>query len=248
MVSLISQIHWGSKHDMSSGPKGSSGGGAKETVLLRKAVPKYGFAGRKLPKESVDPSSESRPPAPTLDRSRPGLSTGNGLASGPGTQQKPVAVVGASFHSHSSSVADFRSKGESRGLDSELRAAPFLSSPSSTPNLVERDATQAERDCQNSQLPQPTQQNVPSLSQPHWDVQDQNAPTGVSTSVGEQPEDVIPLRASGSGGEQLQAVREERDKLRAELNAQLQVNAELKRLLVASVGDDLYERVENLCR
>ena len=40
----------------------------------------------------------------------------------------------------------------------------------------------------------------------------------------------------------------ERDALKQDLEVQLKVNAELKKLLVASVGEDLSQRVERLAR
>ena len=239
--------------------KTTSLSGAKETVLLRKPAPKYGFAGRKLPKEPVNtglghssgstPSTISSSPS---ERNKQVSLTNTGLVSGASPQQKPVAVVGASFHSHSSSVADFRAKKELTTGDHQ--SAQLLGSASSTPNLVDSvgGATTATLTSQVKNLnpfESSTLNNHGSIK-PQWYIQGQNA-SNASITEENQAGDMINERgmaSSSSLSEELQAVKEERDKLRKELNAQLQVNTELKRLLVASVGDDLYQRVENLCR
>lgn len=48
--------------------------------------------------------------------------------------------------------------------------------------------------------------------------------------------------------DKLQKAQEEVEKLKSQLEVQLQVNSELKRLLVASVGEDFERRIENLAR
>ncbi|GFR88141.1 Golgin-45 [Elysia marginata] len=236
--------------------KVSSPSGAKETVLLRKPAPKYGFTGRKLPKEPVNSSTPTQPPASTpqvISSSHLPLPSN---ASTKPQQERPVAVVGASFHSHASSVADFRAKGEYPGMTLDHQDPQSLSSSSSTPNLLftgqaEADAavSASQSNKNSSKLSQSTQQTLPGTAQSQY-LSEQNTSPNASTTEENQAESEgdKTLSSGPSLGEQLQAVREERDKLKTELNAQLQVNTELKRLLVASVGDDLYERVENLCR
>lgn len=51
-----------------------------------------------------------------------------------------------------------------------------------------------------------------------------------------------------SDAEKLRKAEQETEMLKSQLEVQLQVNAELKRLLVASVGEDLERRIENLAR
>ncbi|KAK7090221.1 hypothetical protein V1264_010048 [Littorina saxatilis] len=51
-----------------------------------------------------------------------------------------------------------------------------------------------------------------------------------------------------STAEKLERAEKEIEMLKAQLEVQLQVNAEIKRLLVASVGDDFERKVENLAR
>ena len=48
--------------------------------------------------------------------------------------------------------------------------------------------------------------------------------------------------------EKLEKVGKEIEMLKSQLEIQLQVNAEIKRLLVASVGEDFERKVENLAR
>lgn len=246
---------------MSTASKVRNSSGAKETVLLRKPAPKYGFAGRKLPKEPVKLPETPSSGLPVQAINSP-LGVKNPQLSSSGTksqQGKPVAVVGASFHSHALSVADFRAKGEYSGGISDQQSTLLFSSSASTPSLIAN--VQEEDHCQAglnaSRLSNTTTiqkavlgTNGNSHCQSQWYLTDQNTLTSnTSLNAGKTEElDENTSWSIQSLNEQLQATKEERDKLRTELNAQLQVNAELKRLLVASVGDDLYERVENLCR
>ncbi|RUS69221.1 hypothetical protein EGW08_023017 [Elysia chlorotica] len=242
--------------------KAISPSGAKETVLLRKPAPKYGFAGRKLPKESVTgvTPSPAHPSDSTVSEISPSSDKGNqvqlsntlnnGLSSSTKPQQKPVAVVGASFHSHASSVADFCAKGQISSVDHQSA----LASSSSSPSLADSGESAVASSVQNLDTAELRSKNLPDSLQPQWYLQDRNASNSSITedfqagdASAETESSSVPS-ALPSQSEQLQAVKDERDKLRKELNAQLQVNAELKRLLVASVGDDLYKRVENLCR
>ena len=48
--------------------------------------------------------------------------------------------------------------------------------------------------------------------------------------------------------EKLEKAEKEIEMLKSQLEIQLQVNAEIKRLLVASVGEDFERKVENLAR
>ena len=48
--------------------------------------------------------------------------------------------------------------------------------------------------------------------------------------------------------EKLEKAEKEIEMLKSQLEIQLQVNAEIKRLLVASVGDDFERKVEGLAR
>ena len=51
-----------------------------------------------------------------------------------------------------------------------------------------------------------------------------------------------------SMAEKLEKAEKEIEMLKSQLEIQLQVNAEIKRLLVASVGDDFERKVEGLAR
>lgn len=64
------------------------------------------------------------------------------------------------------------------------------------------------------------------------------------------PDSSLLVRAIEGPGdaEKLDKAKQEVQKLKSQLEIQLQVNAELKRLLVASVGDDFERRIENLAR
>ncbi|XP_064638876.1 golgin-45-like [Lineus longissimus] len=55
-------------------------------------------------------------------------------------------------------------------------------------------------------------------------------------------------RMNDKYNEKVKQIREERNELKKELEVQFQVNTELKKLLVASVGEDIQHRVERLVR
>ncbi|GFN74098.1 DNA-directed RNA polymerase subunit [Plakobranchus ocellatus] len=249
---------------MSTNSKATSSSAAKETVLLRKPAPKYSFDGRKLPKNPettvLEISSGKKHLANFGQDGSSNFQTGQNIRSNSSltletkVQQKPVAVVGASFQSNKDFDAGF-SKEEhvdtAKIPVSKNQNAYLFKSPSVPISLGSSTACN-----QNSTLTlnSLSQSNELVNSHSHVDSsrQTQSSPLQQKTSGASivVPHDAPMSECTQplSQSEQLQTVREERDKLRTELKAQLQVNAELKRLLVASVGDDLYERVENLCR
>lgn len=95
------------------------------------------------------------------------------------------------------------------------------------------------------------------------DEDDAEALAGTTADLNNQTSELVPnnetsgLVPSSSGGaiasscqcqERVRLLEEEKQLLKQQLEVQLQVNCELKKLLVASVGEDLHHRVERLTR
>lgn len=251
---------------MSQKPRSTSG--AKETVLLRQAVPKYNFNARKLPRECPEnvvlesrtdnPSSETKETGHDLTKISQMISVSNFAQKTDSHKLKPVAVVGASLQStltgdrrcsqkdadslqptKLSSVASFhdhtkkldQQDGDVRELSSHLSVRGLRNS-----SLLSTSLTRSESACNHPSSdvvnPRTRTDHILALPSPFPQNEDLNL------TLGEY------VRSY----EHFKLLENECDKLKRDLEVQLKVNAELKRLLVASIGDDLSQCVERLSR
>ncbi|KAI8743624.1 golgin-45 [Biomphalaria glabrata] len=234
-----------------SSPKPATQG--KETVLLVQAKPKYNFQNaRKLPKEVTKPDglkekvknvSLSEPEKLEILHNQLSQETSNGLSKSQAS--RPVAVVGAS-RSRIVQEKNTVIKPMSR-VASSLATVSFNSASARQNNLpVQENVPQILSSSYSSSSTFPLEL-TPSVANtsPLKDTP-KKAPeiaSGTDVSVG-----VFPRALKCEEDGKIAALEKERDKLKKDLEVQLQVNSELKRLLVASVGEDLFHRVEKLCQ
>ncbi|XP_059158357.1 golgin-45-like [Physella acuta] len=205
-------------------PKNSD---CKETVLLRKAVPKYNFQNaQKLPKDY----DKVRPVSPVTKLAEKDTdvtyTTKPTLAK---TTVKPIAVVGAS-HLQRELPATVEE------IPRDHSTATIISKQTCDTNIQPSEVSASHK---FSPSPPIQSQHVPlQPSNQHSiiSVPASTAITSVGHELGSQPSAEVTL------------LEYEKNRLKKELDIQLQVNSELKRLLVASVGEDLTQRVERLCR
>lgn len=236
--------------------------GSKETILLRHAAPKYNFSGRKLPKESTEITSSGNADyiASSLDSSAAHfpLKTDN-------AKYKPIAVVGASIQlPGTTTVGNFKTGISPFEPTQTVTAVNTVTHDSSCQNLSISRSHSNRSDSQNI----PTEGvsvNLPlSLSDSASSQQNLSSTQYMQSSVNAcatlaernqlaavpfmKKDHFYLVTEHGTWDANLKHLENERDQLKKELQVQLQVNSELKRLLVASVGDDLSQRVERLCR
>uniref|UniRef100_A0A0B6ZXQ2 Golgin-45 n=1 Tax=Arion vulgaris TaxID=1028688 RepID=A0A0B6ZXQ2_9EUPU len=246
--------------------------GSKETVLVRQAVPKYNFIARKLPKEPSQTgsselaasSSEHIGTASTQTTLSNASYVNNFSLKTDSQKQKPVAVVGASLQTPLTSDA---AKGTLKTSTApQTYASASRSNHYSTTNLeFSRNNDSDKNDNWNS----PTE----GVSLNHPVDASHCAPLTMSlsksTTINNKSSMVTETTNQISAAsvrflqketvnlasddhfrydEHLRKLEIERDIFKKDLEVQLQVNSELKRLLIASVGDDLSQRVERLCR
>lgn len=197
------------------------------TILLRQAEPKYKFTGRKLPKtEEHKSQNESRNSKSEED----GGKTLTGM--NPSASNKPVAIVEASCQSIS----------QGNTSTSVFASQAVKSNYGSNDIAMNNDInnTNASETKTNTKVDDKSPMPCNSLR-----------PTQMETVVIEDSAAALALSNitnSLSLVDRLKEVEKERDKLKVDMEVQLQVNSELKRLLVASVGEDLGERVQRLVR
>ncbi|XP_005102586.1 golgin-45 [Aplysia californica] len=252
---------------MSSTPKAKTNSGAAGTVLLRQAQPKYNFQGRKLPKETPGNKNNSDSSSDAVIMSSQSLSASNSMRKG----GKPVAVVGAQTNSSSEKSHEAKTQLVAASPISSVSSMPNLTpgTNSSASGYIPGSGHVAGSDSskdshsslgmssnQRTSLPVSasfsSQPDFANMQNSNSTVRQATMGTGDSLPSLEashaQTLAVQVLQNVHSGREQLEAVERERDSLKKDLEVQLQVNAELKKLLVASVGEDLSQRVERLAR
>lgn len=249
--------------------------GTKETVLVRQAVPKYNFSARKLPRQSGDTSSQAAGSATgksEVQETENKLTAQTFLSGGSnfpekldGIKSKPVAVVGASLQSSLTAC---------RGDDKVGLGLPQLTQSSSVQRghfqiCCTQDITSVTRECgtdSGNSRNIITEGMSVNISETSRDSPLSVKPlSGTSSQAHHLSTNVLPKSHVANHTialpllyqqrnsldfipeECIEQLENERDKLKEDLEIQLQVNAELKRLLVASVGNDLCERVEKLC-
>ncbi|KAL8594762.1 hypothetical protein ACOMHN_047480 [Nucella lapillus] len=225
-----------------------------ETVLLRHPLPKYSFQGKKLPKEppTTRPAKEGSS-LPSLPSSQPQISaavnartnqnavvtSSAGLdrksaavrpmgfpAAGktdvtPGNVVKPIAaVVAPNVRSTGKEKAWVEKTGEASGTSAALRVVPPA----------------GERQGKGGEVSLTYLPSLPAVG-----------PECVDIPV---PDAALLAHAVQGPGtlERLERAEREIFMLRSQLDVQLKVNAEIKRLLVASVGEDFERKVESLAR
>ncbi|XP_076453776.1 golgin-45-like [Babylonia areolata] len=223
-----------------------------ETVLVRHPLPKYSFQGKKLPKESP----ASLPPRPlqpqeasavisaavpvrgmTQNASDIGSAVGDRKAAAvrpftASTKPDPAPVY--NLKPNAAVVApNVRSGGGRKdrnepGRMSDSSVLVGSESVKATPSGGERGKG---KEVSVTYLP-----SVPAVS-----------PESVEIPI---PDAALLAHAveGPSLSEKLEKAEKEIAMLRSQLDVQLQVNAEIKRLLVASVGEDFERKVENLAR
>ncbi|CAL1545344.1 unnamed protein product [Lymnaea stagnalis] len=240
--------------------------GTKETVLLRQALPKYNFQqARKLPKETMVDGSHSENPIREDNLLQTQTTFGINSELLKPSSSRPVAVVGASHHirPQPDTVNDKLLTGQpnlpvlpmpvSQTYNSaSLRQAliPQSKEHPTAENPHHRTTVTGDVDTTTTFKPQMTiRQSVDLLQSENLSSSPVIAAhCGSNNSSIQNSTSVTMVSSDTLSSDNITRLEHEKDELKKELKIQLQVNSELKRLLVASVGEDLSQRVERLCR
>ncbi|KAH9512370.1 Golgin-45 [Bulinus truncatus] len=237
---------------------------AKETVLLVQAKPKYNFQNaRKLPKEikatnySIDSRSEitiSNDNSQSLKLYEPEklemvhAQTGTelGIRS---NASRPVAVVEAS-RSQADVESNIKTKA-SQALSLSLSAPSFNSASARQNQSLVEETTPSAQSGHISLGLKPSYDSAHAGSNENLicrnslvckNIFDPRPTDSITSSFLQM------IKHDEGDRETINVLEQENSRLKADLEVQFQVNSELKRLLVASVGEDLSQRVEKLCR
>ncbi|XP_064614963.1 golgin-45-like [Liolophura sinensis] len=230
------------------------------TVILRSAVPKYGNyqVGKKKPKEGANSSEKRGVRAVEVNLSHLNKPTGRILAS-----MAPI-VVGQKTHEalRSRNDSDHGVNSCSKSHQAGLPAQKSVSSKST--NSVQSVAAvpavpSSDRLHRDSNSQQGTQKSGKDKPVSVVDPMQAGSPVTQSTSASSTEEQTLGLDSYTTNNNifleqwtksasEAMCLKEENKSLKSQLEVQLQVNKELKRLLVASVGEDLCQRVEHLIR
>ncbi|XP_046335273.2 golgin-45-like [Haliotis rufescens] len=195
----------------------------QETVLLRHAKPKYDFQGKKLNKKTSKPQT-SKPESNQVSSLPPPTQTIETQPNVSSNNQQQVQY----FAEH-----DFKTK--TAGV---VRPVSVVSAATQLPAVQSTGQT--------IQLPQkpiqvitPVQGCTPQPRESHVPVPNPSA------TILQLEQELGLVRPSKDEHERL---RQENKHLKQDLDVQHKVNTELKKLLIASVGEDLERRVERLAR
>ncbi|XP_067669785.1 golgin-45-like [Haliotis asinina] len=203
---------------MQAAPKKKS---PQETVLLRHPRPKYDFQGKKLVKKTNKQISSE---ADQITSKAPPMQT---ILTKPNELSHNQQQV-QHFAEH-----DFRTK--SAGI---VRPVPAVSAATRAPA--------AQTTIQTIQLPQkPIQVIAPVTACTPLSKETQVTVPSPSSTILQLEQELGVIRPSKDEHDRL---KQENEQLKQDLDVQHKVNTELKKLLIASVGEDLERRVERLAR
>ncbi|XP_041347002.1 golgin-45-like [Gigantopelta aegis] len=236
--------------------------GGQETVLLRYPLPKYDFQGRKLAKT----------PAEMTDKCRTNLIQETGLTTE--VSKKHDSDHGLKNEKDAKNMKEKEIRTQNISVCSSVNNVQPISSSSSQTVQPQSNISSAVMGHRTEILSSNTSQSctVSIDTQPVCvscrSTKEKDNSSGFSEhrtiQVSSSSSRYEPAKSSGPGGSpssqwqtqqafllnsnQESKLREENESLKSQLTVQLKVNSELKKLLIASVGEELETRVERLVR